>query len=1090
MSNAHTESTDIRDAIRHAIEHFEHVLPGQAPIVDFVHHNTLHGFQQLPFPEALKAARGVTGNYGYEPIEKYREYYGRGRINRDDLAAVLAGEERLRAGEEFADELTRGDIYLTALTTPHDGLTGCQLNWQREELNAFETFQSDLPADTRAKLLKAGGGNEAAAVAGLWKGCLEALGLEHYLLHPEELMDLTPEKAETMLGEVLHEVEGHDSMSSLGHHMVRREAAADLEALIERVGSEITLRGLLQALTGVDVMEQLRPALIRHLANFLDQGMAGWYGEREAGFYQVWRRAAEDDPVALFKELPEWRELLEELPEDPMEAVVLELNRLELPEERWTAYLERLALELPGWSGMFLWRQLNPGYEGQPQPVSMIDYLAVRLVLERIHAQHLTAEVWRVAPSLDMIRWYFRRRRSELFVRYNLFNRRLPEYLASLAQRQLERAQTNPDDYEPWQQLSDMIWTWRQSPAADESEGHTVGRGAWPLFRLAQHLGLSGDQVRAFGEEKIAELFRILADLDDETAGFIWLRAYERHYREQIFNALRANHGRGRWSDREAMRPTAQVIFCMDEREEAIRRHLEEHSPSVETFGAAAHFNVFNFWRGMDDDKLSMLCPVVAVPNHEIREHADPGQETQLATHTSRRSLRLKIKEILLQESRRNLLSTALITAVAAPFAALTAAAKAFAPYTTGRTIERARARFEHEPLVTSIELSAEKAAENASPETPQHGFTDPELADRAETFLRNIGLTDGFSPLPVIMGHGSSSQNNPHLAAYDCGACSGRHSGPNARILAAAINRPEVRVLLAERGIVVPDDTWFLGAEHNTCDERIIWYDAEKVPEALQPPLHKLQMQLTHAAQWSAHERCRRLASAPDDPTPKRAAAHIAGRATDFTQARPELGHATNACAFIGRRSATQGAFFDRRMFLISYDPTRDAEGTILERLLLANGPVGAGINLEYYFSTVNNEGYGCGSKVTHNVTGLLGVMHGANDDLRTGLPKQMIEVHEAMRLLVVVEATTEMLTAIYLRQPPLQELIGNGWLVVAAKDPESDAIHLFDPARGWLPWESDEPKPSTVRRSPDWYRGHSAPLTPALVQQPEVRA
>ena len=110
-----------------------------------------------------------------------------------------------------------------------------------------------------------------------------------------------------------------------------------------------------------------------------------------------------------------------------------------------------------------------------------------------------------------------------------------------------------------------------------------------------------------------------------------------------------------------------------------------------------------------------------------------------------------------------------------------------------------------------------------------------------------------------------------------------------------------------------------------------------------------------------------------------------------------------------------SRGVFLDRRAFLISYDPTQDPDGEVLERHLVINGAVGAGIALEYYFSAANDEGYGCGSKVTHNVTGLLGVMDGAASDLRTGLPRQMVEVHEAMRLLVVVEQSTAVVTAIY---------------------------------------------------------------------------
>ena len=174
----------------------------------------------------------------------------------------------------------------------------------------------------------------------------------------------------------------------------------------------------------------------------------------------------------------------------------------------------------------------------------------------------------------------------------------------------------------------------------------------------------------------------------------------------------------------------------------------------------------------------------------------------------------------------------------------------------------------------------------------------------------------------------------------------------------------------------------------------------------------------------------------------------HVRGRRNDFSQPRPELGHVTNACAFFGRRAMSRGAFFDRRAFLISYDPTQDPEGKVLERHLLINGAVGAGISLEYFFSTVNNEAFGCGSKIMHNVAGYFGVMEGAGSDLRTGLPKQMIEIHEAMRLLVVVEQTLDIITAVYQRQPPLQELVGNGWVIVAAKDPDTGAIHLFDPA------------------------------------------
>jgi hypothetical protein len=88
-------------------------------------------------------------------------------------------------------------------------------------------------------------------------------------------------------------------------------------------------------------------------------------------------------------------------------------------------------------------------------------------------------------------------------------------------------------------------------------------------------------------------------------------------------------------------------------------------------------------------------------------------------------------------------------------------------------------------------------------------------------------------------------------------------------------------------------------------------------------------------------------------------------------------------------------------------------------------------------------------------------------------------------MRLLVVVEQDIAVITAIYQRQPALQELIGKGWILAAAKDPHSAAIHFFDPARGWLRWQGRADLPR-VAGSADWYAGRREPLPPALLERP----
>jgi uncharacterized protein YbcC (UPF0753/DUF2309 family) len=964
------------------IHHLEHVLPGQASLADFVHHNTLHGYQALKFPAALKAAGELTGARSWPPESQSRAQLAAGRIERADLVAALDATVGDAEAEVVAG-VTRRDLLLASFEHDLAPLDPAQLRWQAEEQGSL-------------------------ASAALWLACLAATGAEWQDIEPEE--------------------------------EVGAGGTVAWDTLAGRLGRDLTLGALLAELTGEDIREQYRPVLIRHLAAHLDLGLASWANPvRDRGFYAAWRAAAADDPAWSLDGLSAAPREIAALPADAAAAIGAELARLGLPEDRRAGYLERLALELPGWSGMFLWRHLHPHYDGSAAPVGMADYLAVRLVFERLHADALCLRRYGV-PA------------------------RLPE-LAGVAPV-LEKPA-------PW-------------PAACTR--------AWPLFRLAQALGLPAQRIDA---DSAAALLTTLEALDADARGHVWLLAYERNYRERILAGLAANHGR---CALPAEPPQAQLVFCMDDREEGTRRHLEEIAPRVETLGGAAHFAVFQNYTGLDDEKPTPLCPVapaVIVPSHNVREvprDEKVGAGDTVILHRSRHARLRRWRAGLQQNSRRGLFGAALTSALAAPFALAGLLWRSLSPRGFG-DFALARQEAYVVPLPTRLELTARMDdngdAGPATPEAPRDGFTDAEQAERIGNYLTAIGLTRNFAPLVAIMGHGSNSQNNPHLAAYDCGACAGRHSGPNARLFAAMANRPAVRALLAARGtnsIVVPESTWFLGAEHNTCDDRITWYDREDVPAALQPALAELDTALAQAIRAHAQERCRRLFSAPLDISPEAALAHVRGRRHDWSQARPELGHATNACAFIGRRAMSRGAFFDRRSFLISYDPANDPEGLVLERHLLINGAVGAGISLEYFFSTANNAHFGCGSKIAHNVAGYLGVMQGAASDLATGLPRQMIEVHEAMRLLVVVEQNIDLITAIYRRQPPLQELVGNGWVIVAAKDPDSGAIHLFDPQQGWQSWDGRIAAGSvpTVEQSHDWFAGRRGPLPPALLERP----
>jgi uncharacterized protein YbcC (UPF0753/DUF2309 family) len=217
-------------------------------------------------------------------------------------------------------------------------------------------------------------------------------------------------------------------------------------------------------------------------------------------------------------------------------------------------------------------------------------------------------------------------------------------------------------------------------------------------------------------------------------------------------------------------------------------------------------------------------------------------------------------------------------------------------------------------------------------------------------------------------------------------------------------------------------------------------------------------------------------------------ALAHVEARAADLAQPRPEYGHATNAYCVIGRRERTRGLFLDRRAFLVSYDPTRDADGAVLARIIAAVVPVVAGISLEYYFSYIDPTGYGCGTKLPHNVTSLLGVMDGAQSDLRSGLPWQMVEIHEPARLAIVVEGTPERVGRVGLDNPAIERLVRNRWIWLACLDPASSVLWELGSA-GFEPRTPEHPLALVIGDSAAWYRGKRGFLPPAaIVPRPSV--
>jgi uncharacterized protein YbcC (UPF0753/DUF2309 family) len=466
-------------------------------------------------------------------------------------------------------------------------------------------------------------------------------------------------------------------------------------------------------------------------------------------------------------------------------------------------------------------------------------------------------------------------------------------------------------------------------------------------------------------------------------------------------------------------------------------------------------------------------------PAHTVVE---VPEDASLATHRLHVSLRRRYGQVAgsLSSGSRTLFRGGLFTALAGSLAAVPLVARVAFPRLAAR-IGRSAADLTRRRIATRLDLFRDPATPPLDDGT-RPGFDIAEMAGCVRRVLEDIGLTDRFAPLVAVLGHGSSSRNNPHESAYDCGACGGGKGGPNARAFALMANDPRVRERVAAEGLVIPATTRFIGGLLDSCSDSITWFDLDRLPGSHREDMRRLGEACAAATALDAHERCRRFASAPFGLKPAQALAHVEARSVDLAQVRPELGHATNAVAVIGRRWRTRGLFLDRRAFLVSYDPTIDATGSILARTLAAVGPVGAGINLEFFFSTVDRLGYGAGTKLPHNLTGLIGVMDGHASDLRTGLPWQMVEIHEPVRLLIVIDATPTAILAAAEQVPVVKNFVVNGWVQLASWDPDTGAIALFEDG-GFKPYAPELLQLPAVERSVDWYGGHRGHLPPARV-------
>jgi len=1093
-----------RQRLRSHVAHAARILPPKGPIDAFVAQNPLQGLEDLPFDRAVRDAQRLLRAQGYLSNGAFRRIYASGRITRDDLVQALEAQAphlvsrppvKLRG-----QPVEARDVCLAQLLHGIDPLPHGTLRWQVVHAKATERFRHDLPPQTRADLLARAARDlqvtpsprgrqelEAYAVSSLWAAVLATLGLEDRVF----IEDQEARAEEALLHRVLEVLRGGLEHSDLRAHLVQSAQEA-LEGELGGIGREYTLGDLSQRVTGSRITGTINDQMIRWCAAFFDEGLAGWpMPDRERGLYGAWRTLAERDLTFVFMGVKNSLQKIRQLTPYPEVTVITILRTLGIPEERWTGYLTLHLSALPGWAGMVKWREAHPDYEMQERfPIDLTQYLAIRLFYELELVTTLCRKEWGIDGTIPALHRHFQTHPEEYFARSQIAVGDLPDALASGAIRTGEGrimldwdAFTDPaygdmrrakglSRSDQWRRLAEMLYVYRQGTGRGHDTLHMIYHDAWRLFQLAQLLGLSAGDIRALSVGEAKALLALLDDLPPAAHGPLWLQAYETHYRDRLLALLNGNRPP---EGRDGARPRAQAIFCLDVREEGIRRHLEAKDEAYETLGSAGFFSMPIIFRSLSGGVEKESCPIVIKPRHTVVEAVRPGQVHREARYEHR----TKWKEALhaLYHRLETNFATAyyLIDLLGIPFGfavtgrtllprnwrALTGALRdrLIPPVQTSLLVER---RMEGEAREELVQIHEPRHEGPYAPHGAAHlaqarplGFSPEEQADLVEGQLRLVGLTRDLARLVLFCGHGSTTENNPYASAYHCGACGGNRGGPNGRTIAAMANNPMVRALLRRRGIEIPDDTHVLGAEHDTAADRVIYFDTEDIPPSHREEFQRLTDDVSHAAARHAQERCRYLPLAPEDPTPEQALRHVQSRTLDWAQVYPEWGHATCAVMLIGRRELTRGLFLDRRTYLQSYDPEQDPDGAILQEIMSAFIPVVRGISLDYYFSFVDsgiNGVFGAGTKAIHNVVGLIGVMQGAGGDLRPGLPAQGVApLHEPMRAQIIVEARPARLVSIVEQNKVLENLFKNQWAHLIAWEPETRGFLGYRPDGTW---------------------------------------
>ncbi len=1024
--------------IRSLIEVSSDVIPFFWPMRNFIHHNPLYGLEGLEFRDALKTGGRLFHGRVYLPRKIYQRFLQEGRIEEGIL---------------------------------------------REEVSRF--VEANKP-DVGDKV------DLVELSLELMKNSEESLGKRPVSL---ECCDWAIEIAEKL------------KLSNGDRNLPVRF----LREFVNSLGKDITLYDAVDLLFGTNIGSSLNELTIKVCMEFLDEGQATWgMPYRREGFYKSWRRISRSDMGLCLSGCYGTEELLERCKE-PEEAVEFVLESMEIPKELWEHYFPLELAKLHGWSGFIRWRSHTRDYYWQKRyPADLVDFLAIRLTLA-LSLLKGAKDTLPFEPTFNRVIEFVENNTEEAFLRYELYsNSVIPEF-ADRVSDVIELGSKGSI-----KKLCDEY-------VAEKLKNENRAKAVY-LVKLFKAVG-EEEKLAELEAEELNQLLRFFKRFEEEE-GYLWLKAHERTKLHQLIGGLSVTEGKkedrafaqalfcidvrserfrrnleriegyetygiagffgvpisfielGKGHETYLcpvlIKPKNVVMeMYKHKREEGeklwhvvkeilhdLKNNVFTPYITVEAIGLLFGFDMVGktlfplgyskFRERLYGHKGETTLIIDKIPKEDVYQIIETLQ-IEILKRAFRRELGVEVGERTLKLTREVALErkdiSALLTEESGELRDKGVDTDALKDF-----IEKVRKEYKIDRGYTRVHV--EKLS--------KVGFTVEEQVHFVEKALKMVGLTENFGRFVLTLGHGSKSDNNPYESALDCGACGGDHGIVNARVFCFMANKKEVRERLRERGIDIPEDTLFLAGEHNTTTDEVEFFDTDLIPPTHKVFLEKLVEDIKLAGVETAYERCKELPVSRCDSKDS-AIKSILRNSVDWTQVRPEWGLSGNYAFVIGRRELTREMNLQGRVFLHSYDYRIDPKGFYLENILSGPLIVGEWINMEHYFSAVDNEHFGSGSKVYHNVVGRLGVISGNLSDLRTGLPAQTVlrgelPHHEPIRLITLIEAPLELVKKSIKMVQKVRELVHNGWINLVVLDPLKGEFYIFSEGE-WRRLKDEKP-------------------------------